>query len=196
MKECRFPYLPLQWNWCPLRDLLCFSVFDNWIILHKLDYIGWIWCWVARFPSLGVYQWGKRELIRVRHIQIIVGLCYLVCVVCSRWVLWMIDRLPKFAHKNRLQYHVVCISKVLHFPSDLLSWDCCYKKFPRETQNLNQRKLVARWWESVEKRMLESMLSMELVSSRKSDCRGKACQEGKPREEIIVSSRKRYISLS
>ncbi len=29
MKGCRFPCLPLQWNYCPLRDLLCFSVFDN-----------------------------------------------------------------------------------------------------------------------------------------------------------------------
>jgi hypothetical protein len=32
-----------------------------------------------------------------------------------------------------------------------------------------------------------------VVSSRKSECTGKACQEGKPCEEIIASSRKRYI---
>jgi hypothetical protein len=35
-----------------------------------------------------------------------------------------------------------------------------------------------------------------IVSSKKSECRGKACQEGKPHEEIIASSRKRYISLT
>jgi hypothetical protein len=35
-----------------------------------------------------------------------------------------------------------------------------------------------------------------VMSSRKSECRGKACHEGKPREEIIASSRKRYISLT
>jgi hypothetical protein len=34
-----------------------------------------------------------------------------------------------------------------------------------------------------------------VVSSRKSQCRGKTCQEGKPREEIIASSTMRYISL-
>jgi hypothetical protein len=34
------------------------------------------------------------------------------------------------------------------------------------------------------------------VSSRKRECKGKACQEGKSREEIIASSRKRYISLT
>ncbi len=54
----------------------------------------------------------KRELIRVRHIQIIVGLCYLVCIVCSRSVLWMIDRIEKFAHKNRLRYYVGCTSGI------------------------------------------------------------------------------------
>jgi hypothetical protein len=64
---------------------------------------------VGRFSSLGVYQQGEKELIRVRHIQIIVGLCYLVCVVCSRSVLWMIDRILKFAHKNMLQYYVVLV---------------------------------------------------------------------------------------
>jgi hypothetical protein len=32
-----------------------------------------------------------------------------------------------------------------------------------------------------------------VVSSRKSECRGKSCQEGKPCEEIIASSRKKYI---
>jgi hypothetical protein len=32
-----------------------------------------------------------------------------------------------------------------------------------------------------------------VVSSTKSECTGKACQEGKPCEEIIASSRKRYI---
>jgi hypothetical protein len=35
-----------------------------------------------------------------------------------------------------------------------------------------------------------------VVSSRKSECGRKACQQGKPREEIIASSRKRYISLT
>jgi hypothetical protein len=35
-----------------------------------------------------------------------------------------------------------------------------------------------------------------VVSSKKSECRGKTCQEGKPCEEIIASSRKRYISLT
>jgi hypothetical protein len=35
-----------------------------------------------------------------------------------------------------------------------------------------------------------------VVSSRKSECGGKTCQEGKPSEEIIASSRKRYISLT
>jgi hypothetical protein len=39
------------------------------------------------------------------------------------------------------------------------------------------------------------MLSMELVSSRKSDYRGKACQEGKPREEIIASSKQEEIHI-
>jgi hypothetical protein len=32
-----------------------------------------------------------------------------------------------------------------------------------------------------------------VVSSRKREWRGKACQEGKPCEDIIESSRKRYI---
>jgi len=45
--------------------------------------------------------------------------------------------------------------------------------------------------------MLEINVAHEvIVSSRKSECRGKACQEGKSREEIIASSRKRYISLT
>jgi hypothetical protein len=35
-----------------------------------------------------------------------------------------------------------------------------------------------------------------VVLNRKSDCRGKACQEGKPGDEIIASRRKRYISLT
>jgi hypothetical protein len=35
-----------------------------------------------------------------------------------------------------------------------------------------------------------------VVSSKKNDSREKACQEGKPCEEIIVPSRKRYISLT
>jgi len=35
-----------------------------------------------------------------------------------------------------------------------------------------------------------------VVSSRKSECKGKTCQKGKPHEEITVSSRKRYISLT
>jgi len=62
---------------------------------------------------------------------------------------------------------------------------------------MNCRKLVGQWRESVEKRMLEINVAHGVVmSSRKSDCRGKACQEGKPREEIIASSRKRYISLT
>jgi hypothetical protein len=34
-----------------------------------------------------------------------------------------------------------------------------------------------------------------VVSSRKSECKGKTCQEGKPSNEIIASSRKSYISL-
>ncbi len=86
---------------------------------------------------------------------------------------------------------------ILHFPSDLVSWDCCYKKFPRQTQKLNCRKLVAQWWESVKKRMLKiNVAHGVLVSSRKSECRGKACQEGGPPKEIIASSRKRYISLT
>jgi hypothetical protein len=86
---------------------------------------------------------------------------------------------------------------VFHFPFELVSWDCCYKKIRRQTQKLNLRKLVAQWWESVEKRMLEINVAHGLVvSSRKMDCRGKACQEGRPREEIIASSRKRYISLT
>ncbi len=86
---------------------------------------------------------------------------------------------------------------VLHFPFDLVSWDCCYKKFPRQTQKLNHRKLVAQWWESVEKRMLEiNVAHGVIVSSKKSECRGKTCQERKPCEEIIASSRKRYISLT
>jgi hypothetical protein len=63
---------------------------------------------------------------------------------------------------------------VFHFPFDLVSWDCCYKKFPRQTQKLILRKLVAQWWESVEKRMLEINVAPGLV----------------------VSSRKRYISLT
>jgi len=63
---------------------------------------------------------------------------------------------------------------ILHFPSDLVSWDCCYKKFPRQTQKLNCRKLVAQWWESVEKRMLKTNVAHGvLVSSRKSKCREK-----------------------
>ncbi len=86
---------------------------------------------------------------------------------------------------------------VLHFPFDLVSWDCCYKKILRQTQKLNTKKLVAQWWESVEKRMLEiNVAHGVVVSSRNSECRGKTCQEGKRREEIIASSRKRYICLT
>ncbi len=86
---------------------------------------------------------------------------------------------------------------VLHFPSDLVSWDSCYKKFPRQTEKLNRTKLVAQWWESVEKRMLEiNVAHGVVVSSRKSECSGKACQDEKPCEEIIVSSSKRYICLT
>jgi len=47
--------------------------------------------------------------------------------------------------------------------------------------------------------MLEINVALGVVmsrSSRKSECRGKSCQEGKPREEIIASSRKRYISFT
>jgi hypothetical protein len=44
--------------------------------------------------------------------------------------------------------------------------------------------------------MLEINLAHGVImSSRKSKCKGKTCQEGKPHEEIIVSSMKRYISL-
>jgi hypothetical protein len=86
---------------------------------------------------------------------------------------------------------------VFHFPCDLVSWDCCYKKIPQQTLKLNRRKLVAQWWETVEKRMLEiNVAHGVVVSSRKSECRRKACQERKPREEIIALSRKRYISLT
>ncbi len=35
-----------------------------------------------------------------------------------------------------------------------------------------------------------------VMSSRESECRGKTCQEGKPHEEIIASSRRRYIFLT
>jgi hypothetical protein len=42
----------------------------------------------------------------VKYIQIIMGLCYLLCVVCSWSILWMIDKILKFAHKNMLQYYV------------------------------------------------------------------------------------------
>jgi hypothetical protein len=57
MKGCRFPYLPLQWKWCPFRDLLCFSVFDNWIILHKLNSVGWIVEW----PDSCVWECISKE---------------------------------------------------------------------------------------------------------------------------------------
>ncbi len=110
-----------------------------------------------------------------------------------------------FMSSNHMQHgpSVLCCSLislgylVLHFPSDLVSWDCCYKKIPRQTKKLNRRKLIAQWWKSVEKRMLEiNVAHWVVVSSRKGECRGKACQEGKPSEEIVVLSRKSYISLT
>ncbi len=95
-------------------------------------------------------------------------------------------------------YHLISLGCLVHhFPFDFVSWDCCYKISPRQTQKLNPKKLVAQWWESVYKRMLEINVAHEVVvSSRKKECRGKACQERKSREEIIASSRKRYISLT
>jgi len=50
--------------------------------------------------------------------------------------------------------------------------------------------------ECIEKNVGINVAHGVVVSRRKSESGGKTCQEGTPREEIIASSNKRYISLT